>query len=129
MRIINAAALILLTAISVSAAGYNFVSPEELKRRIEANSDILIVDIQVKEEFDQHHIPGSVATYAYPVKSDKERARLDTVMAARSSDNTSIVIVCPRGAGGAKRTYEYLKERGISESHLAILEKGIAGWN
>ena len=129
MRILSAAILVLLTAVTISAAGYNFVSPEELKRRIEANSDILIVDIQVKEEFDQHHIPGSVATYAYPVKSDEDRARLDPVVAARNSDNTPVVIVCPRGAGGAKRTYEYLKEQGISESHLAILEKGIAGWN
>lgn len=128
MKIIGTIALVLLTAVTLSASGYNYVSPEELKNRIDSNSDILIVDIQVKAEFEQHHIPGSVATYAYPVKSDEDRARLETILTASRSDSTAIVIVCPRGAGGAKRTYEYLKQGGISESRLAILENGIAGW-
>jgi len=35
----------------------------------------------------------------------------------------------PRGAGGAKRSYDYLKEKGIAEEGLLILEKGMAGWS
>ena len=58
------------------AAQYNYISPDELKERIHANEDLLIIDIQVEEEFKQHHIPGSLATHAYPVKSSSERDRL-----------------------------------------------------
>ena len=37
-------------------------------------------------------------------------------------------IVCPRGAGGAKRAYDYMEEKGIPKARLSILEKGQGGW-
>jgi hypothetical protein len=39
-----------------------------------------------------------------------------------------VVIVCPRGAGGARRTYNYLRDKGIAAERLLILEKGQEGW-
>ena len=110
------------------AAQYNYISPDELKERIHANEDLLIIDIQVEEEFKQHHIPGSLATHAYPVKSSSERDRLNPVLELQRNDSRPVVIVCPRGAGGAKRTYDYLAANGISEDRLWILEKGMSGW-
>ena len=38
------------------------------------------------------------------------------------------MIVCPRGAGGAKRTYDHLLQQGIAAERLLILEKGQEGW-
>jgi len=128
MKILIAALLSMLVATAAAAAQYNYMAPEELKQRINSNDNILIVDIQVEEEFSQHHIPGSLATYAYPVKSSEQRTRLDPIVNLQQNDSTPVVIVCPRGAGGAKRTYDYLTANGILEDRLWILEKGMSGW-
>jgi len=39
-----------------------------------------------------------------------------------------IVVVCPKGGGGAKNTIQYLVDQGIEDSRLFILEKGQAEW-
>jgi rhodanese-related sulfurtransferase len=103
--------LILFSATAI-AAQYNLMTPEDLKNRLGANEDLLVVDIQVEEEFNQHHIPGSIATYAYPVKDDEHRARLEPAISLQKEDLKPLVIVCPRGAGGAKRTFDYLVAQG-----------------
>jgi rhodanese-related sulfurtransferase len=128
MKTLIAALLSMLVATAAAAAQYNYMAPEELKQRINSNDNILIVDIQVEEEFRQHHIPGSLATYAYPVKSSEQLTRLDPIFNLQQNDSTPVVIVCPRGAGGAKRTYDYLTANGILEDRLWILEKGMSGW-
>jgi rhodanese-related sulfurtransferase len=120
--------LVLGFVTSAQAGGYNYISAEEMKGRIEAKSELIIVDIQVAEEFAQHHLPGSVATYAYPVKTDAERAQIDIAVQEYKVSGKPVVIVCPRGKGGAKRCYDYMKEQNVPEEKLSILEKGIAGW-
>jgi rhodanese-related sulfurtransferase len=107
---------------------YNYLNAEALKARIERKEALILLDIQVEPEFGQHHIPAAVATYAYPVKSEDERGRLDTLLPQLQANDDPIVIVCPRGEGGAKRTYDHLLGRGIAPERLVILEKGQAGW-
>jgi rhodanese-related sulfurtransferase len=119
--------MVMLTA-SAYAFGYNYVSPDKVKSWIETGTPVNIVDIQVPEEFKAHHLPGAVPTYSYPVKSDSDRAKLDKAVADTKKNQNPVVIVCPRGKGGAKRCYDYLKENGIAEDRLLILEKGQAGW-
>ena len=108
--------------------GYNYISPEELRMRIQSGVQQCILDIQVKEEFAEHHIPGAVPTHAYPVKSEADKDRIEREMARLQADEEPIIIVCPRGEGGARRTYDYLLEKGIEEDRLYILEKGQGGW-
>ena len=110
------------------AADYNFIGQDEMKAKIENGQPILIVDIQEKPGYEKHHFPGSVATYAYPVKSDEEKSRLDIAVAAYEATGNQVVIVCPRGKGGAKRCYDYLKSKSVPEDKLMILEKGSEGW-
>lgn len=107
---------------------YNYIAPADLKARLLSDESMTILDIQVKEEFDQHHIRGAVATYAYPVKSEEEKARIDSVYASLVDGSDSVVIVCPRGGGGARRTCDYLISRGIDGQRLLILEKGQSEW-
>ena len=126
--ILVGALLMVFTAAAAMAMEYKYMAPEELSNRISGNDDLLIIDIQVEEEFKQHHIPGSLATHAYPVKSSDQLARLDPIVELQRSDSRPVVIVCPRGAGGAKRTYDYLTANGIPEDRLWILEKGMSGW-
>jgi rhodanese-related sulfurtransferase len=120
--------LAMILAAPAYAGGYSYVSPEKVKDWISSDTPISIVDIQVKEEFDVHHLTGSMATFAYPVKSDTDKAKLDKAVAALKKNNTPVVVVCPRGKGGAKRCYDYLEDQGISEDRLLILTKGMAGW-
>lgn len=129
MRILSiTTAIIIAAATSVIAADYNYISPERVKKNLETNIEMLIVDIQEEPDYKKQHIQGALATYAYPVKSDSDRAKLDAAVSAQKQTNKPVVIVCPRGKGGAKRSYDYLKSHGITEDKLAILEKGMAGW-
>lgn len=120
--------ILMVLAVPAFAGDFNYVSPEKVKNWIESGTPVTIVDIQVADEFDAHHLPGSVATFAYPVKTDKDRAKLDKAVAQAKTAGTPVVIVCPRGGGGAERCYDYMKDQGIAEARLLILEKGMAGW-
>ncbi len=107
---------------------YNYISANDLESRITTNLPTNVVDIQVEEEFSRHHIKGAIPTYAFPVKSDTDRARLDGVIAQLNTNADPVVIVCPRGEGGAKRTYDHLLQQGVPAERLLILEKGQSGW-
>jgi len=110
------------------AADYNYVNPVEFKSWLESGKEVIIVDIQVPEGFAKSHFQGALETNAYPVKSDEERARLDQTLVKINGTTAPVVIVCPRGGGGAKKTYDYLKVKEVEEARLFILEKGMEGW-
>ena len=118
----------LLAGQAVLAGDYRYVSQETFKQWLEGGKAVQIVDIQAKPEFAKHHFKGAIETNAYPVKSEDERQRLAAILGNLETTQTEIVIICPRGGGGAKNTYDYLKFRGIAEKRLLILEKGAEGW-
>jgi len=115
-------------AFSAGADVYRYISAGDLKAKLESGEPPVLIDIQVEPEFALHHIPGALATYAYPVKSGEERARLDLLLPELQASGAPIVIVCPRGAGGAKRAYDHLLAQGVGAERLLILEKGQEGW-
>lgn len=117
-----------LITTTTMAANYNYVEPAELKQWLESGKALHTVDIQVLKEFQEHHLKGSLQTNAFPVKTEEQKQMLETVVPKLSADNKDIIVVCPRGGGGAKKAYDYLKERGIAEKRLYILKDGIAGW-
>lgn len=116
------------TSTTASQSVYQYKTADDVKTAIETNQDKIILDIQTLDDFDKHHLKGAVATYAYPVKSDEDKAKIDSVMPMLTADNKPVYIMCPRGKGGAEKTYQYLKEKGISEDRLFIIEKGQEGW-
>jgi len=121
--------IVLIPGISFSSKGkYNYISAADLETRLTAELPTNIVDIQVEGEFSQHHIKGATPTYAYPVKSDADRTKLNTIVEQLKANTDPVIIVCPRGAGGAKRTYDHLLQQGIPAERLLILEKGQEGW-
>jgi len=121
-------AILFAATCSFAASDYNYISPETVQSNIENNVQMLIVDIQVEDEFIQHHIKGSMPTYAYPAKSESDTEKLDIAFQKQKETDEPLVIVCPRGAGGAKRSYDYLRQKGVAEDKLLILEKGMGGW-
>jgi len=129
--------LLLLTMVALGAdiataaettPTYNYISAAALEARLKAGEPTHLLDIQVEEEYAKHHIKGATATHAYPVKSDADTAKLQAAVAKVKTDSAPVVIVCPRGAGGATRTYDYLLTQGIAAERLLILEKGQEGW-
>lgn len=123
------ALFVVLVAASAAFAGdFNYIEAEQVKTMIEKGHPMHLVDIQVEEEFNDHHIKGAIKTTAYPVKSDEDKAKLEDVTAKAKQDKNPVVIICPRGKGGAERTYNYMKDNGIAEERLLILEDGQAGW-
>jgi len=125
-----AAVIVMSAAVAVYAEDntYNYISPEELKSRIESDAPMTILDIQVKDEFSQHHIKGAVPAYAYPVRTAEEKARIDEVYAEFAALPDPVIIVCPRGGGGAMRTFDHLLDKGMPADRLFILEKGQGAW-
>lgn len=128
MKKIFLLSLVMLLSSIAPALAENYVTPEQFKQWIETAKPVQIVDIQTAEDFAKHHFKNSLQTNAYPAKSDGDKQRLDLIFPTLQASSDDIAIVCPRGGGGAKNTYEYLKARGIPENRLYILEKGVAGW-
>lgn len=129
MKSIFFALTVLLLSAHVSLAKtYNYISAEQMKNNMDKGVEMIILDIQVKDEFDKHHIPGSLATYAYPVKTDQERIALGKAITIYNETGKQLVIVCPRGKGGAKRSYDYMLSQNVPKEKLSILENGMAGW-
>ena len=83
-----------LAAPAAMAADYNFVETQEFKSWLENDRDMVIVDIQVPEEFTKSHFPGALETNAYPVKSDEERIRLDQTLEAINATTAAVVMGC-----------------------------------
>ena len=109
---------------------YNYVAPDERRQWLNRSAHLLIVDIQESKDFAAHHIKGSIETNGYPVKSDQDRQKIDPAIRLYETDSgyDAVVVVCPRGKGGAKRTYEYLQKKGVPDEKLFILTGGMGGW-
>jgi rhodanese-related sulfurtransferase len=127
-RIMVLVLLLLVSASTVVAGGYNYVEPDQFRQWLEKGKDMTIVDIQVPAEFQKHHFKGSVETGAYPVKSQDDKQKLDAIVPRLSAGQNDVIVVCPRGGGGAKNTHDYLKDKGIDEKRIFILKEGMQGW-
>ena len=109
-------------------AEYNYISAEKTAELIrEDASKLVLVDIQVKGDFEEEHLKGAISTYAYPVKTDEERARLAALL-PNIKDNQKVVVICPRGGGGADRAYDFLLKSGVKKENLVTLTDGQYGW-
>jgi rhodanese-related sulfurtransferase len=107
---------------------FKYYTAAQLKDGIEKKSPMHVVDIQVEAEYKDHHIQGVIPTYAYPAKTDEEKAKLRKVLPQLKDSKDPVVIVCPGGKSGAQNTYQYFYDQGIDESRLFILENGQKGW-
>ncbi|MDH4321870.1 MAG: rhodanese-like domain-containing protein [Desulfobulbaceae bacterium] len=121
--------LFCFTQPALAWTSYNYVAADELKGWLEGAVPVLLVDIQEKKDFAAHHIKGSLETNAFPVESDHDRQTIDpAVKLLQAKDYAAVVVVCPRGKGGAKRAYDYLAEKGVPDAKLRILTGGMENW-
>lgn len=109
-------------------AEYNYMTADAVANAIRNKEKVSVLDIQPKEKFDEQHIVDAIPTYAYPAKTDEEKARLKEALAKIAPEN-KIIVVCPGGRSGATNTINYFKdELGVSNDRMFILEKGANAW-
>ena len=107
---------------------YNYISAEETAELMRKDaSKLVLVDIQEKPDFEEEHLKGALATYAYPVKTEDEKARLAALLPSISPEQ-KVVIICPRGGGGADRAYDFYLEKGVKKEQLFTLKGGQYEW-
>lgn len=107
---------------------YNYITAEETATLIKDKPEsIVIVDIQEKEGFAKEHLKGAISTYAYPVKKQDELDRLAKLLPNIKADQ-KVIVICPRGAGGAERASDFLRKNGIKKENLFTLKNGQEGW-
>lgn len=116
------------TSGTVGEMNFNYFTQDQLKDSLEKNEEIILLDIQPEKDFKEHHIKGAIPTYAYPAKTDEDKAKLDPTLDKINASKAPVVIICPGGKSGAENTYNYLKEKGVDESRLFILKNGQKGW-
>lgn len=131
-KLIPALLIVLMSTVSAgafwSSGGYNYIAADEVQKRLGSGPAMILVDICPADQFSKGHIPGSIETNAYPVKTEAELASLAKVLPQIQASTDDVVIVCPRGGGGAKSTYDFYKSQGVAEERLFILEKGLEKW-
>ena len=109
-------------------AKYNYITADETAKLIrEDASKIVLVDIQEKPDFEEEHLKGAISTYAYPVKTDDEKARLAALL-PDIKEGQKVIIVCPRGGGGADRAYDFYLSKGLKKEQLLTLKGGQYEW-
>lgn len=120
--------LVTCSAMASLAGDYNYISQDDLQKRLQAKDAMILLDICPVEQFASGHIPGSIETNAFPVKTDEEKALLDAKLPTISASSDDVVIVCPRGGGGARNTFDFYTSKGVAQKRLLILEKGMDNW-
>lgn len=107
---------------------YNYISAEETAELMRKDaSKLVLVDIQEKPDFEEEHLKGALATYAYPVKTEDEKGRLAALLPNIKPDQ-KVIIICPRGGGGADRAYDFYLEKGVKKEQLFTLKGGQYEW-
>jgi len=107
---------------------YQYITAEDLKARIDGGEAHTIVDIQPQEYYDLGHIPGSVATHAYPADTEELISRLAAATAQLTDDEDPVIIVGLGGKTGAENAADYYIEQGVAAERLYILQGGAMSW-
>lgn len=112
---------------------YNYITPEQLKARLDAgdhdSGTMILVTTQTEEEYATGHLQEAYPTYARPLETDEDFAKLDPFLNMVKNTDQDIIILCPRGGSGATRPFDYFKERGIDTDRMLILQGGQEAYN
>ena len=99
------------------------LSPRELKRRIDANEDVTILDTRMESDFDEWRIDGdSVDITNVPYYEFLDE--VDDDLLERVPEGDPLVVLCAKG-GASEYVAGVLAEQGRDVVHL---DEGMNGW-
>ena len=122
-----------------STKGFDFthgMTVAQLKANLDAgNTPFVVFDLRDTVAYNTSHIDGAIST---PLREDVDgtvkdladdacKANLDA--AVKANPNKFYVVECYSGNNYANKALTYLKELGVSESKIIVLEGGAAAWN
>lgn len=107
---------------------YFYCTAEELKAKLEAGEEMVLVDIRPEEYYEQAHLPGALSTCAYPADTDELRSRLDAALDSISATTAPVIIIGMGGRTGADNAARYYAAKGVSADRLYVLEGGAISW-
>lgn len=120
--------LFMICSIPGLALAYNMMPADDLKVRLDTKNPTILLDIQKKNAYKEHHFYGSIRTYAYPAKTDSDLESAVQGVRMHEKTGNDVVIIGPRGGRASKRTFDFLVTRGIPEDKVFILTGGIKKW-
>jgi len=95
------------------------ISAEELKKKIDAKEDFVLVNVLSKDSFEARHVPTSISI---PVDEIENRASSEL-----PDKNKEIVVYCAStDCHASPRAAKKLEE--LSYTNVVDYEAGIAGW-
>lgn len=107
----------------------NQMSVQQLKQLIdEKPSNILLIDVRYKSEYEMAHLPGAVLVPLPEVNSGKGIAKIKQLLQQKrqaSSEEPILIIMCKAGVRSAKALLQ-LKKAGISGFNVT---GGIHAWS
>lgn len=108
----------------------------QLKANLNAgNTPFVVFDLRDAVAYNTSHIDGAISTplrenvdkKVTDLSDDTCKANLDS--AVKSNPNKFYVVECYSGNNYAEKAVNYLKELGVSEDKVIVLEGGAAAWN
>lgn len=109
---------------------YQYVTPEEMKAKIEAGEDMILLSVQTRSSYKTDgHLAGSIETKAYPANTADLRKRLAKETDALTESTAPIYVMCMEGKAGAENAISYyVNEQKMDQTRFYIIEGGIKGW-
>ena len=108
----------------------------QLKANLDAgNTPFVVFDLRDAVAYNTSHIDGAISTplresidgKVTDLSDDTCKANLDA--AVKANPNKFYVVECYSGNNYAEKAVNYLKELGVSEDKVIVLEGGAAAWN
>lgn len=101
------------------------IMPWDLAERLEANPDLLLVDVREPDEFAAMHIPGSINVPRGILESACEWDYEETVPELVQAREREIVVVCRSGYRSVLAASSMLL---LGYRDVASLQTGLRGW-
>jgi len=102
------------------------VFPWDLADELEADKDLLLIDVSEPDEFTRAHIPDSLNVARGILESACEYDYDDTVPELAAGRTRNIVVICRSGRRSALAA-DTLSQMGFSQ--VRSLKTGLRGWN
>jgi rhodanese-related sulfurtransferase len=115
-----------LNLISDSLTDVKEIMPWDLEERLQANPELLILDVREPYEYDAMHIKDSIAVPRGILESACEWDYEETIPELVNARQREIVVVCRSGYRSVLAAYSMHL---LGYQNVASLKTGLRGWN